>query len=112
MTVCLHDPCRVLMRDIADLHLATVLAGNMFHFTCFNTEDPDDPQVGLRNGDLTIPGNLLRQEVFDPVVKQVRSMHDITLHGCNRSRAADWHHAVVSFQITALPTPYLHRCWT
>ena len=47
-------------------------AGKMFHFTCFNTEDPDDPQVGLRNGDLTIPGNLLRQEVFDPVVKQVR----------------------------------------
>ncbi|KAJ3557489.1 hypothetical protein NM688_g1454 [Phlebia brevispora] len=43
----------------------------IFHFTCFNVEDPDDPSVGLRNGDLTIPGNLLRQEVFDPVVHQV-----------------------------------------
>jgi hypothetical protein len=43
----------------------------MFHFTCFNVEDPDDPQVGLINGELTIPGNLLRREVFDPVVNQV-----------------------------------------
>lgn len=44
----------------------------MFHFTCFNVEDPDDPSVGLINGELAIPGNLLRREVFDPVVKQVR----------------------------------------
>lgn len=48
------------------------VAGKLFHFTCFNVEDTDDPQVGLRNGDLTIPGNLLRQEVFDPVVHQVQ----------------------------------------
>lgn len=44
----------------------------MFHFTCFNVEDPDDPAVGLVNGEVTIPGNLLRREVFDPVVSQVR----------------------------------------
>ncbi|KAI0270643.1 actin-like ATPase domain-containing protein [Gloeopeniophorella convolvens] len=44
---------------------------NMFNFTCFNVEDPDDPQVGLFNGELSIPGNLLRREVFDPVVNQV-----------------------------------------
>ena len=44
----------------------------MFHFTCFNVEDPDDPSVGLINGELAIPGNLLRREVFDPVVRQVR----------------------------------------
>ncbi|KAI0752193.1 actin-like ATPase domain-containing protein [Fomes fomentarius] len=43
----------------------------MFHFTCFNVEDPDDPAVGLVNGEVTIPGNLLRREVFDPVVNQV-----------------------------------------
>lgn len=43
----------------------------MFHFTCFNVEDPDDPSVGLVNGELAIPGNLLRREVFDPVVNQV-----------------------------------------
>ena len=42
-----------------------------FNFTCFNVEDPDDPRVGLVNGELSIPGNLLRQEVFDPVVNQV-----------------------------------------
>ncbi|TFK82502.1 actin-like ATPase domain-containing protein [Polyporus arcularius HHB13444] len=42
----------------------------MFHFTCFNVEDPDDPAVGLVNGEVTIPGNLLRREVFDPVVSQ------------------------------------------
>ncbi|KAJ3550483.1 hypothetical protein NMY22_g464 [Coprinellus aureogranulatus] len=44
---------------------------NMFHFTCFNVEDPHDPSVGLFNGQLSIPGNLLRREVFDPVVNQV-----------------------------------------
>lgn len=43
----------------------------MFHFTCFNVEDPDDPSVGLFNGELVIPGNLLRREVFEPVVNQV-----------------------------------------
>jgi len=45
----------------------------MFYFTCFNVEDPDDPSVGLFNGELVIPGNLLRREVFEPVVNQVCS---------------------------------------
>jgi hypothetical protein len=45
--------------------------GTMFHFTCFNTEDPHDPSVGLVNGELAVPGNLLRREVFDPVIDQV-----------------------------------------
>lgn len=44
----------------------------MFYFTCFNVDDPDDPSVGLINGELAVPGNLLRREVFDPVVDQVR----------------------------------------
>jgi hypothetical protein len=43
----------------------------MFHFTCFNVEDPNDPSVGLVDGQLSIPGNLLRREVFDPVVAEV-----------------------------------------
>lgn len=42
-----------------------------FRFTCFNVEDADDPNVGLENGELAIPGNLLRREVFDPVIAQV-----------------------------------------
>ena len=45
---------------------------NMFHFTCFNVDDPDDPSVGLVDGQLCIPGNLLREKVFDPVVSQVK----------------------------------------
>ena len=49
----------------------------MFNFTCFNVEDPDDPQVGLFNGELSIPGNLLRREVFDPVVNQVRYLFQL-----------------------------------
>jgi hypothetical protein len=43
----------------------------MFHFTCFNVEDPNDHSVGLFDGQLSIPGNLLRREVFDPVIAQV-----------------------------------------
>ncbi|KIJ61239.1 hypothetical protein HYDPIDRAFT_97047 [Hydnomerulius pinastri MD-312] len=45
-----------------------------FHFTCFNVQDPHDPSVGLINGELAIPGNLIRREVFDPVVNQVLDM--------------------------------------
>ncbi|KAL9710549.1 hypothetical protein Ac2012v2_006084 [Leucoagaricus gongylophorus] len=43
----------------------------VFYFPCFNTEDPQDPTVGLINGELCVPGNLLRREVFDPVVNEV-----------------------------------------
>jgi len=53
---------------------------NMFHFTCFNPEDPDDPVVGLVNGELAIPGYLLRREVFDPVVEQVLRLIDEQTH--------------------------------
>lgn len=49
-------------------------ADSYFHFTCFNVEDPHDPTVGLINGELAIPGNLIRREVFDPVVNQVRAV--------------------------------------
>ncbi|KAI0052499.1 actin-like ATPase domain-containing protein [Auriscalpium vulgare] len=55
-------------------------ADTMFNFTCFNVEDPDDPSVGLINGELCIPGNLLRREVFDPVVNQVLSLIEEQMH--------------------------------
>jgi hypothetical protein len=38
---------------------------------CFNVQDPHDPSVGLINGELAIPGILIRREVFDPVVNRV-----------------------------------------
>lgn len=53
---------------------------NMFHFTCFNVEDPNDPSVGLVDGQLSIPGNLLRREVFDPVVAEVCELIPSLLH--------------------------------
>ncbi|GJJ14004.1 hypothetical protein Clacol_008261 [Clathrus columnatus] len=34
-------------------------------------DNDDDPAVGLINGELAIPGILLRAEVFDPVIEQV-----------------------------------------
>ncbi|KAG9126936.1 hypothetical protein FRC07_001311 [Ceratobasidium sp. 392] len=40
----------------------------LFPFGCFNAEYPDDRSVGLVNGELNIPGMLLRTEVFDPVI--------------------------------------------
>ncbi len=43
----------------------------MFDFKCFSVEDTHDPSVGLLHGDLSIPGFLLRREIFDPVVDQV-----------------------------------------
>ncbi|KAI0033033.1 actin-like ATPase domain-containing protein [Vararia minispora EC-137] len=46
----------------------------MFNFNCFNVEDPDDPTVGLVNGELSIPGNLIRRQVFDPVVEEVLAL--------------------------------------
>ncbi|KAJ7619528.1 actin-like ATPase domain-containing protein [Roridomyces roridus] len=43
----------------------------IFYFNCFNVGDADDPSVGLLNGQLGIPGRLLREAVFDPVVDEV-----------------------------------------
>ncbi|KAG9098792.1 hypothetical protein FRC06_005972 [Ceratobasidium sp. 370] len=43
----------------------------LFPFSCFNPEYPDDRSVGLVNGELDIPGMLLRSEVFDPVISGV-----------------------------------------
>ncbi|KAF8969097.1 actin-like ATPase domain-containing protein [Flammula alnicola] len=45
-----------------------------FHFPCFNVEDPDDETVGLINGYLSIPGILLRLEVFDPVINETMEL--------------------------------------
>ncbi|KAG8718337.1 hypothetical protein FRC09_012815 [Ceratobasidium sp. 395] len=53
-----------------------------FQFNCFNVEDPDDPSVGLINGELTIPGALLRTEVFDPVIAQVLQLIEDQLSRC------------------------------
>lgn len=62
----------------------------MFHFTCFNVEDPHDSSVGLIDGQLSIPGNLLRREVFDPVVGEVRnfvlSPRSDLVNGCRKSQ--------------------------
>lgn len=44
------------------------------HSTCSAADSRvtvDDTNVGLVNGELAIPGYLLRREVFDPVVEQV-----------------------------------------
>lgn len=58
---------------------------NMFQFTCFNTEDPHDPSVGLIDGQLSIPGNLLRREVFDPVVSQVLQLIEDQIQKVNQN---------------------------
>ncbi|KIM41571.1 hypothetical protein M413DRAFT_27891 [Hebeloma cylindrosporum] len=42
-----------------------------FLYPCFNLSDADDPSVGLINGQLALPGSLLRKEVFDPVMEEV-----------------------------------------
>ena len=59
-------------------------ADTYFHFTCFNVEDPDDPAVGLENGQLAIPGHVLRREVFAPVVDQVLQLVDNQLRKLDR----------------------------
>ncbi|KAK7035357.1 hypothetical protein VNI00_011888 [Paramarasmius palmivorus] len=56
----------------------------MFHFTCFNVEDANDPSVGLIDGQLSIPGVLLRREVFDPVVDQVLALIEDQMRRVNQ----------------------------
>jgi len=43
----------------------------LFRFRCLYAEDPHDPTTGLEHGELVIPGDILRREVFDPVIEQV-----------------------------------------
>ena len=81
----------------------------MFHFTCFNVEDPDDPAVGLVNGEVTIPGTLLRREVFDPVVNQVR-LAALPLSGCAPSSVLLY--PFPSPWLTALHRFFLDRFWS
>ncbi|GAA5969837.1 hypothetical protein JCM3765_004591 [Sporobolomyces pararoseus] len=50
-----------------------------FRFNCFQIEDAHDPSVGLENGELVIPGRVLRRDVFDPVVAQVLEIVDSQL---------------------------------
>ncbi|KAF9503115.1 hypothetical protein BS47DRAFT_1402731, partial [Hydnum rufescens UP504] len=50
----------------------------LFRFPCLHVEDSHDPAVGLDHGELVIPGDVLRLEVFDPVVEQV--LHSIATH--------------------------------
>ncbi|KAH7103744.1 hypothetical protein BKA62DRAFT_615790 [Auriculariales sp. MPI-PUGE-AT-0066] len=45
--------------------------GVFFRFSLFNPDDTEDSAVGLENGELSIPGNLLRTRVFDPVINDV-----------------------------------------
>ncbi|KAF9505410.1 hypothetical protein BS47DRAFT_1374308 [Hydnum rufescens UP504] len=42
-----------------------------YHFRCLRPEDLHDPAVGLENGELILPGFILRRDVFDPVITQV-----------------------------------------
>ena len=43
-----------------------------FQFTCLNpSSGDDDPDIGLMNGELCIPGERLRREVFEPVVDKI-----------------------------------------
>jgi hypothetical protein len=75
----------------------------MFHFTCFNVEDPDDPAVGLVNGELAIPGNLLRREVFDPVINEV-SVPISSIISCRERAQAQNGTKVVSMLANLPPT--------
>ncbi|KAF9511536.1 hypothetical protein BS47DRAFT_1298749 [Hydnum rufescens UP504] len=52
----------------------------MFHFRCLHLQDSDDPSAGLENGKLIIPGNVLRHEVFDPVINQVVRAINLHIH--------------------------------
>ncbi|KAF9511530.1 hypothetical protein BS47DRAFT_1395036 [Hydnum rufescens UP504] len=49
----------------------------MFHFRCLRLQDsPMNPLHRLEDGELIIPGHVLRHEVFDPVINQVvRAIH-------------------------------------
>ena len=70
---------------LAEQSIHNTAAGTYFHFTCFNVEDPDDPAVGLENGQLAIPGHVLRREVFAPVVDQVLQLVDNQLRKLDRA---------------------------
>ncbi|KAF9511754.1 hypothetical protein BS47DRAFT_1486679 [Hydnum rufescens UP504] len=49
-----------------------------FDSHAFMSRISHDPAVGLDHGELVIPGDVLRREIFDPVVEQV--LHSIATH--------------------------------
>jgi hypothetical protein len=48
-----------------------------FYFSCFNPADTNDLRAGLVNGELGIPGSIIRQNVFDPVIDEVRGIQGV-----------------------------------
>ncbi|KAL1757052.1 hypothetical protein FB107DRAFT_260277 [Schizophyllum commune] len=80
---CLYDGGTLPFME-AEQSTYNTAADTYFHFTCFNVEDPDDPAVGLENGQLAIPGHVLRREVFAPVVDQVLQLVDNQLRKLDR----------------------------
>ncbi|TFK97809.1 hypothetical protein BDV98DRAFT_534864 [Pterulicium gracile] len=65
-------------------HAKTVFRGlvdddTTFQFTYLDPSSPDDPDIGLTNGELCIPGERLRKEVFDPIVDKILHLIETTL---------------------------------
>jgi len=57
---------------VKDLRAADIICiGTSFFFTCLNSVDPNDSSAFLMDGQLIIPGNLLHDLVFNPVLNQV-----------------------------------------
>ena len=73
MTKCSHLRVSILKVPY-DHHIPNV------YLISVNLEDTNDLSVGLMNGDLLLPGNLLRREVFDPVIDNV------SRHSANQCR--------------------------
>ncbi|KAF9510323.1 hypothetical protein BS47DRAFT_87827 [Hydnum rufescens UP504] len=70
----------------------------LFRFRCLYSEDSHDPAVGLEHGELIIPGDVLRREVFDPVVEQVGLLpsRQIAAHRCHFFGSIQVLHSIAS----------------
>jgi len=51
--------------------------GYKFQFECYDSNIADDPEFGIRNGKLEIPGVVLQSYIFDPVISKVLDLLEI-----------------------------------
>lgn len=67
------------------ISLLRIATESIFRFNCFNLEDSHDLSVGLENGELCIPGRVLKRDVFDPIVAEVLDLIDEQIRKCNNA---------------------------
>jgi len=79
-----------------------------FRFNCFAIEDQQDSECGLENGELVIPGRVLRRDVFDPVIREYILSVLCNYHCPHTPSEPEQVLEIIDLQLAKTPTKTVH----